>query len=140
MRKALIFSLLLLSTGQVPAQQRQALSAQEIHDKMVSVYASCSSYEDKGVEKEAPKRGVETLRLFSTAFVRPSQFRFEFVEVTDNRPNYVIWQNGPSIRSWWSMTRQLRSFEALDRAMYGAIGVSRGAAIQVPTSCLLICA
>jgi hypothetical protein len=72
---------LLLGTSLVYSQQRPTSSPQEILDKMVAVYASCSSYVDKGqvkttfFENSGPRT---TKRPFSTAFVRPSRFRFEF--------------------------------------------------------------
>ena len=134
MRKVLILPLLLLVT---PAfgQQPPALSAQQILDKMVSVYASCSSYRDTGEAKEVVRELDTTiLRPFSTAFVRPSQFRYEFREDSRLRSiDYVIWQNGASVKSWWTIRPEVRSYETLDEALAAAAGVSRGSSIDVPS-------
>jgi outer membrane lipoprotein-sorting protein len=136
MAKVLTLCLLfLLVASIVCAQQNEPRSAREILDKMVSVYASCSSYADKGESKEVfLNNRHETLRPFSTAFVRPSQFRFEFEEISETRStNYVVWQDSASIKSWWSIRPEVRFFETLDLALAGAAGVSRGASIQVPS-------
>ena len=136
MAKVLTICLLfLLAASIVSAQQNEPRSAREILDKMISVYASCSSYADKGESKEVfLENRRETIRPFSTAFIRPSQFRFEFEEISGTRDNnYVVWQGGALIKSWWSIRPQVRSFETLDLALAGAAGVSRGSSIQVPS-------
>ena len=127
--------LLLLGASTIFAQQNETPSAKQILDKMVSVYASCSSYADKGESKEVfLDNRRETLRPFSTEFIRPSQFRFEFEELSETRTaDYVVWQSGSSIESWWSIRPQVRFFETLDEALAGAAGVSRGSSIQVPS-------
>jgi len=136
MAKVLTFCLLFLLTASiVSAQQNEPRSAREILDKMVSVYASCSSYADKGESREVfLDNRRETLRPFSTAFIRPSQFRFEFEEISGTRStNYVVWQGGASIKSWWSIRPEVRFFETLGEALGVAAGVSRGSSIQVPS-------
>ena len=132
MRRLLAFSLLVLAAP-LFAQQPQGLSAQQILDKMVSVYASCSSYRDKGQAKEVWRNGRVTLRPFSTAFIRPSQFRYEFQEESELRSSdYVVWQSGATVKSWWTV-KGLRSYETLDESLAAATGVSRGSSIQVPS-------
>ncbi len=80
------------------------------------------------------KAAKETLRPFSTEFIRPSRFRFEFEEISETRTtNFVVWQSGASIKSWWSIRPEVRSFETLDEALAGASGVSRGSSTQVPS-------
>jgi outer membrane lipoprotein-sorting protein len=136
----MMFCLLLLAVSPTLAQQRDALSAREIIDKMVSVYGSCHSYSDKGESKDVMlDSGRVTLRPFSTAFVRPSQFRFEFEEKSQFYENsqfysdYVVWQNGATVKNWWSGKPEVRSFETLALALAAAAGVSRLSSILVPS-------
>src|SRR6266403_993974 len=67
-------SLMLLSASIIVAQQNETPPAKQILDKMVSVYGSCSSYADKGESREVfLESRKETLRPFSTEFIRPSR-------------------------------------------------------------------
>jgi outer membrane lipoprotein-sorting protein len=63
------------------AKPQSQISAQEIIERMAEVYANCHTYSDEGeVSREyvgAHSMGP-TRQPFSTAFVRPSSFRFEF--------------------------------------------------------------
>ncbi len=88
-RVVTIWLLLILTATGGHSQQSKTVSAKEILDRMVSVYGSCKSYMDKGETKEVFFRtGGRTggsqvvIKPFTTAFVRPSDFRFE---VTENR-------------------------------------------------------
>lgn len=74
MKPFVTLSLLLFAFVNVSYSQQEQQSAQEVIDKMYSVYASCNSYQDKGKVKIS--FGYES--EFSTVFVRPSDFRFEF--------------------------------------------------------------
>src|SRR5262245_30622258 len=61
----------------------EGLKAQDVLDRMAKAYAGCKSYRDSGVVKtvfiEATgNRTVE--KPFTTAFVRPDRFRFEYKE------------------------------------------------------------
>jgi hypothetical protein len=131
----MMFCLLLLASSPALAQQRNDLSAREIIDKMVSIYGSCHSYFDKGETKDVMlDSGRVILRPFSTAFVRPSNFRFEFEENGQfESSDYVVWQNGASVKNWWSIKPEVRSFETLGMALGTAAGVSGGSSIQVPS-------
>jgi hypothetical protein len=132
---------LFLGTGLVYSQPGQTLSAQAIRDKMVSVYASCSSYADKGeveitfIEPEPNGPPRAEYRPFSTAFVRPSQFRFEFQDkgLDGRERRYIVWSDESAIKSWWTVKPETRIFETLARALAGATGVSGGSAITVPS-------
>jgi outer membrane lipoprotein-sorting protein len=130
--------LLLLGTGLAHSRQGVELSPQEILDRMVSVYASCSSYEDAGkVETHIFGQRVDSTQSkpFSTLFVRPSQFRFEFKEerLDGSTTRYIVWQDGPVIKSWWTIRPETRTFETLNMALAGAAGVSGGSAVNVPS-------
>jgi outer membrane lipoprotein-sorting protein len=133
----MVYLTLLLGTSLVYSQQDQTLSPQEILDKMVSVYASCSSYADQGkvkttfFEASGPRT---TNKPFSTAFVRPSRFRFEFEEEGFDRvSHYTVWRDETAIKSWWTIRPETRTFETLSPALAGATGVSGGSAIYVPS-------
>lgn len=137
-RVLMLYLTLLLGTSLVYSQQGQTLSPQEILDKMVSVYASCSSYADQGqvkttfYEASGPRT---TNRPFSTAFVRPSRFRFEFEDrrSDDRGSHYTVWRDDSAIKSRWTIKPETRTFETLSQALAGATGVSGGSAITVPS-------
>jgi hypothetical protein len=128
MSRILAFGFILFAAGFAFPQQTNSLSARQILDKMVSVYASCSSYADKGEQQ-----GLESGRLgFSTAFVRPERFRFEYQRI-GRLENYVIWQDKISVRSWFSVEDKVRYHENLPAAIGAAAGVSRNTAVLVPS-------
>lgn len=125
---------LLLGTSLVHSQQGPKSSPQEILDKMVSVYASCSSYADEGEVKTTffEASGRRTInKPFATAFVRPSRFRFEFAE--RDLGHYIVWRDESVIKSWWTIKPKTRHFETLWLALAGAAGVSDASAIKVPS-------
>src|SRR6267378_3128150 len=72
---------ILLLTNLVHTKAQGAMSAQQIIDRMAEVYGSCRTYSDEG---EVRTEYLRVPRLepmhqpFSTAFVRPASFRFEF--------------------------------------------------------------
>ena len=133
MTRILMCCLLVFSASPLFAQKTEPLSGKQILDKMVSVYASCSSYADKGEARLAAESGFDRVRPFTTAFVRPSKFRFEF---QDNGDSYVVFQDGASIKSWWSVESRVENFETLSMALAGPTGVSGGSAMVVPSMLL----
>jgi outer membrane lipoprotein-sorting protein len=102
MKTITIVCLLLVLSPSIVCSQTQ--SPQQILDKMVSLYASCSSYADNGEVKLVFVGGGRTRivrKPFSTAFVRPSRFRFEFEVISDSgTQDYVVWQDGPVVKNW----------------------------------------
>jgi outer membrane lipoprotein-sorting protein len=137
-RISMLYLPLLLGTSLVYSQPGQTLSPQEIRDKMVSVYASCSSYVDQGQVETTffSQSGLRTSsRRFSTAFVRPSRFRFEFVEIglSGRESHYIVWRDESAIKSWGTIKPETRDFETLALALAGGGGVSGGSAIFVPS-------
>ncbi len=82
----------------------------EILDHVAMTYAKCSSYRDSGESTElgevklSPETRQTPFFKFSTAFVRPRQFRFEFNFETPGQvqsPGYnVVWQLGDSTSTW----------------------------------------
>jgi outer membrane lipoprotein-sorting protein len=131
-----ICALLILATSVGHSQEKETVSAKEVLDRMVSVYASCKSYMDKGRVKEVfpGARGRVVMKPFTTAFVRPSHFRFEFTEDSDVlRQTFVVWRDNASIRSWWSIKPETKYYETLGLAVASATGVSSQSAVVVPS-------
>src|SRR3954462_9452053 len=84
----------------------QTLKARHLLDRMAEAYGGCKSYHDSGVVKTVfvqatGNRTVE--RPFTTAFVRPDRFRFEYKEKPDGAPErrYVVWRRGKEVQTWW---------------------------------------
>lgn len=135
-RVGTVWLLLILTATAGHAQDKKNVSAKEILDRMVSVYASCKSYMDKGRAKEVypGARGRVVMKPFTTAFVRPSHFRFEFSEDNERTSQqFVAWRDNKSIRSWWSIQRETKYHEILDEPLRNATGISGSSAIVVPS-------
>ena len=136
-RVVTIWLLLILTAPGGHSQQSKTVSAKEILDRMVSVYGSCKSYVDKGETREVffTTGGSRVdIKPFTTAFVRPSDFRFE---VTENKDlitqRLVVWRDKRSIRSWWSLRPETKYYETLLEPVARATGVSSTSALVVPS-------
>ncbi|MHC4540369.1 MAG: redoxin family protein [Planctomycetota bacterium] len=112
-------------------------SPRELLDKMVHAYSSCKSYKDEGVVatvffRDGGKR--TTKRPFTTAFVRPDRFRFEFQRRRREKEwnRYIVWRDGDSVRTWWPVRPGIEDKESLARAIAGATGVSGSSAHTIP--------
>src|SRR5262245_59269314 len=86
--------------------QPDALSAHELLDRMALSYANCQTYRDTGVVKTIffQANGKRTInKPFSTAFIRPNRFRFEYRERRgdEDENRYLIWSNGLQVQTWW---------------------------------------
>lgn len=121
----------------VPAQQTTALTGPQIFEQVKTNYAQCQSYLDTGQVETIfiTEHGRRTeIRPFTTAFVRPTAFRFEFQsrrgEVEWTR--YIVWQQGTAIKSLWTLDHREKEFNDLGFALAGAVGVSGGSAALVP--------
>jgi hypothetical protein len=80
-------------------------------------------------------RGTTSQLHFTTAYVRPSAFRFEYSSagsVFKRGDEYVVWMNGQNIKTWWSIQADVRSARRIDQAIAGATGVSGGTAYTIP--------
>jgi VWFA-related protein len=119
------------------AKPQSPMSAREIIDRMIEVYASCRTYADEG----DATIGLEGMRLvnfgrkpFSTAFVRPTSFRFEFGLGLrkEGLDSYIAWKDGNLERSWWVSNR--RENEApLETTLLRMADLSQGASLTIPT-------
>ena len=105
---------------------------------MATVYATCTSYCDTGLvsTRFIEDKGTRTIeKPFTTAFVRPDRFRFEY---QDGSHQAIVWREGETVRVEWPWTGiaelppQLIKPESLELALAGATGVSGGSAHTIP--------
>jgi outer membrane lipoprotein-sorting protein len=115
----------------------EALTAEQILARMAKSYADCSSYRDAGEVTTVffggmGKRTVK--KPFTTAFVRPDRFRFEFQERMGEEEwrRMIIWQGGGDVRSWWDLRPGVEHPSSLDIGLAGATGVSGSSAHNIP--------
>lgn len=116
----------------------QELTAREILERAARVYEECASYRDAGsvVTTFHMGDGTSTRELsFSTAFVRPDRFRFEYTldGSSTGVPTYVIWRHGGEVKSWWALRPSVKVEKSLSMALAAATGVSAGSAHDVPS-------
>jgi outer membrane lipoprotein-sorting protein len=129
--------LMLFSLPTAYTQQTSAPSVQQIFEQMIAAYASCQSYMDTGRVHTVflEKRGRRTVvKPFSTAFVRPDAFRFEFQDRRGEEEweHYIVWQQGAAVKSFWTVTQQQREHEQLSSALGTAAGVSSLSSTTIP--------
>jgi outer membrane lipoprotein-sorting protein len=133
--------MLVLATS-VPAQENASgdvasLTPVQILLRMGRVYRGCRSYRDSGrvttvILTDGGRAGSE--RPFSTAFVRPNQFRFQFTDpgLGERSSSYIVWMDGDEVRSWWDAKPGVRRNASLPEALGVAAGVSGGSSVRVP--------
>jgi len=120
--------------------QSEKLSAGEILQQMKKVYVSLTSYVDQGtvssvfIEK-GKKRVVE--KPFTTVFVRPDRFRYEFREKKGffKEDKFVISLIGKGLKIYWSLDPKPQQIKpkTIGEALSAAAGISGGSARWVPT-------
>ena len=126
-----------LSTAQVELN-KEAFTVEQLLGLMSHAYASCKTYRDSGVvENVFTNTKGERIQLvpFTTVFVRPNRFRFEFnSQITPNKNyRYIVWCSGKEVQSWWDAKPGVVREDSLIMALAKATGVSSGAAFTVPT-------
>jgi outer membrane lipoprotein-sorting protein len=117
------------------------LQAQDVLDRMAKAYANCKAYQDTG--------GVTTIFIgangnrtvekpFTTAFVRPDRFRFEYIENEGGGQalRYIIWRKGKAVQTWWDVKPGVENPGSLELALAAATGVTGGSAHTVPSMLL----
>lgn len=113
-----------------------ALTAQELLNRMARVYADCKTYRDTGVVKTVfhDKLGKRTTeKPFKTAFVRPERFRFKYTEeLLGRKDRYIVWRDGKEVQTWWDIRPGVEKKASLGLALAGATGVSGSSAHTVP--------
>jgi hypothetical protein len=114
-------------------------SAEEILAAVECMYARCRTYQDRGcvhtlfLNHDGGFRH-DSVRPFTTAFIRPDRFRFEFTEshFASGQQRYLIAAEGLRVRTWWDVSPGFEEPESLGLALAGATGVSGGSAHTLP--------
>jgi len=114
-------------------------TAKDIITRMADAYNACKSYSDSGLVKIVFIRKDGTSvdeRPFTTAFVRPDQFRFEysskFTGPGEKPLRHIVWAKGDDVRTWWDIQPGNKKEVSLGMAVAGATGVSGGSAHMIP--------
>lgn len=108
-------------------------------------YAEAKSYEDEGEVVQVfieqvliqPTGKWTVKRPFSTRFVRPKLYRYEYSERKgdgeDERTRYVIWSDAAPERSkhWWTIQPDIKE-DSLEMSIGAAAGVSGGSSLTIP--------
>ncbi len=137
---------LISSNGVAGVLKPESLTAGQILTSMADTYKSCKSYSDSGIVKTTYKKadGNKTdEKPFTTAFIRPDRFRFEFrdrfefmavnIQVISRENHYIVWRQGKEVQAWWDINRPPnKKPESLGVALGGATGVSGGSAHTIP--------
>lgn len=113
-------------------------TAEEILAQMSKIYAGCKTYQDHGIVTIKIIRSNDEMimeRPFTTAFIRPSRFRYEYKEkkpYSNKEYRYIIWSGGQEVKSWWDINPGIQKKQSLSMALAGATGVSGGSAHTIP--------
>ena len=137
----LLLSFALPGTAASEELHPDGLTAKDIIQRMAEAYAKSRSYSDSGVVKTVfistdSRRTTE--KPFTTAFIRPDRFRFEFREKKHgNREyRYIVYRDGKDVQTYWDVDNGIRKAESLDGAVARAAGVSSGSAHRIPAMLL----
>ena len=117
------------------------LTAVDILSRMKKVYANAHTYQDKGLVKVVirfPERDHTVIKPFTTAFIRPSRFRFEYKEIEPmvKTSKFIAYQNGQDIKAHWDLDEGVSQITSIGEALAAAAGISGGSARTVPTMLL----
>jgi VWFA-related protein len=135
MTKFTVMALLVLAVAQQSvAQTSSPITVTEILARASSVYSSCRSYSDEGEVSIRINAGFGSPRPmvqhFSTAFVRPDAFRFEFrAGVTSHELHFIAWKSGPLEKAYRPMVFQQ---SGIDETLLSLYGPSFGSSLTVP--------
>lgn len=116
------------------------LTATDIVQRMQKVYANSRSYSDSGVVWTVfiyPDRKRTVEKPFTTAFIRPDQFRFEYREKKPlfGERRFIIFRKGKDLLTYSDLKLGMQ-LESLDMAVAAATGISGGSAMRVPAMLL----
>jgi outer membrane lipoprotein-sorting protein len=128
------------TTVSAGTNQTDGMTANEIIKLMRKSYVTANSYSDSGVVKiffinSDRRRTVK--KPFTTAFIRPDRFRFEYREkaLINREFRFIVFLNGKNLQTYWNIENDLE-LDSLDKAIGAATGVSGGSAITVPAMLL----
>ncbi len=145
-----VVATLLSSNGIAGALKPESLTAEQILARMADAYKFCKSYSDSGIVQTIYKKadGDKTVeRPFTTAFIRPDHFRFEFkdrfefksgdIQVIGHERYYIVWCQGKDVQSWSDLHHPPQEKpESLGEGLSRATGVTGGSSHTIP--CLLL--
>jgi len=112
------------------------MDPEQILAALAEVYATCMSYRDSGRvvtrffhQNWRPRTDVKP---FTTAFIRPDRFRFEYKSRRgeDEWDRYIISAEAGEVRTWWDVRPGIEQPASL--SMVGASGVSGGSSHTIP--------
>ena len=116
--------------------QQDTLTAEGILDRTAKTYSECKSYRDTGLVETLfiQANGNRTVeKPFTTAFIHPDRFRFEYRDQMGNQlSRYIIWANGKDVQTWWDVRPGVQKKDSLASALGAATGVSSGSARRIP--------
>src|SRR5882762_4051700 len=127
---------ILVLTNLVHTKPQSPMSAREIIDRMIQVYATCRTYSDEG-EVRTEYNGRQSsppVPYFLTAFVRPSSFRFEFSRRRphDGLDQFIAWKDRDVEKSWWPFDPGNRDAR-IETMLLDIAGLSGGASLTIPS-------
>lgn len=117
---------------------KEELTAKDIVTRMTNMYAGAKWYRDSGAvqtqgQEAGRDEGFDEEVRFTTAFVRPDRFRFEYkIMVNGQEFREIIWRNGKDVQTWWNLPLGIEKQSSLGMAIAQATGVSGGSAHTVP--------
>jgi outer membrane lipoprotein-sorting protein len=120
---------------------RSPVTADEVLAAMAERYAGCVTYRDSG--KAITRfisdsgRSRSSIKPFTTAFIRPNRFRFEFRsrhgDAEEDWDPYIVFADGREVLTWWGVRPGIERPESLRDALAAATGVSSRSSHTVPS-------
>jgi VWFA-related protein len=134
-RLAAICFLLLAAQSSLAQTQPAQLTPAEIFARVTTVYSSCQSYSDEGETSTTlgPKSGMahHLTETFTTAFVRPDAFRFDFQGGSGRASmRFIGWKAGRVEKGYWFGNGMRQSY--LNEILMNFVQVTHGSALTVP--------
>jgi hypothetical protein len=120
-----------------------AMAAQRVLLTMARAYGTCLSYRDTGLVRTTylkPNGKRTVLKPFSTAFVRPDRFRFEYREprAQGKQSRCIVWRQRKKVRTWEDARPGAQGPGSLATALAAAARGSGGSAHTVPAMLMRI--
>jgi outer membrane lipoprotein-sorting protein len=104
---------------------------EQIIKRMVQAYKDCGSYKDAGnVKMRLGDRPIEG--SFTTVYVKPDRFRFEFNgKMDEHLTRFIIWKKGADMNAWYNRMPKSGLNASWNIAMAAAGGVTGSSASTV---------
>jgi len=118
-------------------RSRKELTTEQILTKTTTTYEICHSYQDSGTVKSSTKDGGFSINgTFTTAFIRPARFRYEFkgtMIVSVKNPirkrdiHFIVWRQGKDTFEFYNLRNpSFRKADSFEASIAGATGISGG--------------